>query len=104
MNVALKTEHPHIERRPGVCGGSAVIEGTRIPVRLIIGFLKFGLSAEEILESYSDLRPAQVYDAISYYYDHADEIDRELAESEPTYIEQKHGLRPDSRGFLVPRE
>lgn len=104
MEQAVKTEHPHIERRPGVCGGSAVIEGTRIPVRLIVGFLKDGLSVEEILESYADLRPAQVYDAISYYYDHVAEIDRELAECDPAYVERKHGLRVDSRGFLVPRK
>lgn len=31
VNAAVRTEHPHVERRPGVCGGSAVIQGTRIP-------------------------------------------------------------------------
>ena len=104
MEQALKTEHPHIERRAGVCGGSAVIEGTRIPVRLIVGFIKDGLSVDEILKSYTDLTPAQVHDAISYYYDHQEEIDRELAESDPAFVAEKYGLVLDSRGFLVPRK
>lgn len=104
MEQSVKTEHPHIERRPGVCGGSAVIEGSRIPVRLVVGFIKDGLSVEEILQSYTDLTPAQVHDAISYYYDHQDEIDRELADCELAAVEKKYGLKLDSRGFLVPRK
>ena len=104
MEQALRTEHPHIERRAGVCGGSAVIEDTRIPVRLIVGFIKDGVCVDEILKSYSDLSPAQVHDAISYYYDHAEEIDRELAVCDPAFVEKKYGLKVGSRGFLVPRK
>lgn len=95
--------HPEVVRRPGVCGGSAIIEGTRIPVRLIVCFIKGGMSAEEILSSYTDLTPSQVQAAIDYYADNAEEIDRELAECNLAFVEMKFGLKLDSRGFLVPR-
>mgnify|MGYP001577055429 CR=1 FL=1 len=65
-------EHPKIERRPGVCGGRAVIEGTRIPVHLIVGFIKDGLSADEILGSYTDLSSEQVRAAIDYHAGHGE--------------------------------
>lgn len=103
MQQPLKADHPHIERRPGVCGGSAVIAGTRIPVRLIVGFVKDGISADEILSSYTDLSSEKVQAAIDYYADHTEEIDREIAECDLAFVEKKFGLKLDSRGFLVPR-
>ena len=33
--TVYKTEHPYVERVPGVCGGAPIIKGTRIAVRLI---------------------------------------------------------------------
>lgn len=103
MKPAAKTEHPHIERRPGVCGGSAVIEGTRIPVRLIVAFSTEGMAAEGIREAYPHLSLAQIFDALSYYHDHRDEIDQELRESSLESILKKHDLVMDDRGLLRPR-
>lgn len=75
-----KTEHPHIIRAEGICGGRSVIKGTRIPVWLIAGWFKDGCSPERIKqEIYPHLSLAQIYDALSYYYDHHDEIDSEIA-------------------------
>ena len=44
-----RTEHPHIVRVPGVCGGEPIIENTRIGVRLIVGYYKQGMTVEGIL-------------------------------------------------------
>ncbi|MEW6041419.1 MAG: DUF433 domain-containing protein [Elusimicrobiota bacterium] len=52
METLIKTEHPYIVRKSGVCGGSPIIEGSRITVRLIAQFVKTGSTAEEILASY----------------------------------------------------
>jgi hypothetical protein len=41
-----------------------------------------GLSVEEILHEFPHLTPAQVHDALSYYYDHRAEIDQEIVELE----------------------
>ncbi len=77
-----KTEHPHIARTPGVCGGRPHIEGSRISVRTIAELFRRGERAEEIAVAYSHLEPAAIYDAISYYLDHQREIDQEIASAD----------------------
>jgi uncharacterized protein (DUF433 family) len=72
------TEHPHIERRAGVCGGAPVIRGTRITVRHIAVLYKDRASVEEMLETYPHLQASWVHDAISYYLDHREEIEQEI--------------------------
>lgn len=76
--IRVETEHPHIERVPGVRGGQPVISGTRIPVWIIVDHFKMGRSLDYILENY-DLTAEQVYDALSYYYEHTDEIEQTIA-------------------------
>lgn len=69
----------------GVCGGRPVIKGTRIPVWLIVGWLRDGCSPEQIQqEIYPHLSLAQLYDAISFYYDHQGEIEADIAANTPT--------------------
>lgn len=76
------TAYPHIVRIPGVCGGEAVIEGTRIAVWHVVGYYyKVGMTAEEILVEWDYLTPAQVFSALAYYHDHREEIDRVRAEN-----------------------
>jgi uncharacterized protein (DUF433 family) len=72
--------HPHVERRPDVQGGRPVIKGTRFLISSIVQNHCRGLSVDEILHEFPDLRPAEVYDALSFYYDHQAQIDREIAE------------------------
>ncbi len=72
--------HPYIERRPGVQGGRAVIKGSRFPVSSIVQDYRRGLSVEEILRDFPFLHPAEIHDALSYYYDHRAEIDQEIVE------------------------
>jgi uncharacterized protein (DUF433 family) len=76
----IKTEHPYIIKVPRVRAGRAVIAGTRIPVWLIAANLQEGCTPQEILDHYPQLTPAQLHDAISYYYDHQAEIDAEIRE------------------------
>ncbi|MBI1802382.1 MAG: DUF433 domain-containing protein [Chloroflexi bacterium] len=77
---AANVQHPYIERRAGVVGGEPVITGTRVAVRLIAGWHRMGLIVDAIVAMYPHLNDAQVYDALSYYYDHKDEIEQLLAE------------------------
>jgi uncharacterized protein (DUF433 family) len=72
----------YVTQSPGICGGRPIIRGTRIPVKAIVGYHKLGMSADEILTGLPHLTPAQVYEALSYYYDHAAEIERELEEDQ----------------------
>ncbi len=75
----IKVQHPHVIRREGVQGGSPIIEGTRIPVSTIIVWYKQGKDVDEIVELYPHLTLAQVHDALSYYFDHQEEMEKEIA-------------------------
>lgn len=70
------TEHPYIASVPDVLGGEPVIMNTRTPVRAIVERWKFGEGAEEIVRSLPHLRLAQVFDALGYYDDHREEIEK----------------------------
>ena|SRR5262245_29280988 len=72
--------HPYVERRIGVQGGRPVIKGSRFLVSSIVQNYRQGLSVEEILREFPALGPAEVHDALSYYYDHRAEIDQEITE------------------------
>ena len=75
-----KTEHIHIMRKEGVCGRRPIIKGTRTPVRSIVGYYKMGMSVDEILSGLPHLKPAEVYAALAYYFDHKEEIERDIEE------------------------
>lgn len=94
------TEHPHIVRVAGVCGGRPILKGTRISIRHIIQLYKAGDTVEEILQAHPHLVPAAIYDAISYYLDHQQEIEQEIAENRVEVLRAKHQLDLDERGFL----
>jgi len=76
---AIETKHLYIEKDPSKYEGKAIIKGTRIPVASLVNHYRSGMSVEEIIEGYPLLSPAQLFDALSYYFDNKDEIDRELA-------------------------
>ncbi|MBI3797826.1 MAG: DUF433 domain-containing protein [Deltaproteobacteria bacterium] len=80
MARAVETvTHPYIVSRKGYCGGNPIIKGTKFPVRAVVNYvLRQGFSPEELVKEFPHLTLAQVYDALSYYYDHRDEIEREL--------------------------
>lgn len=74
--------YPHVAKTPGVCGGRARIEGTRIRVYNIAFMHNNGDTDTKIREAYPDLSGAQIHAAIAYYYDNREEIDAELAEDD----------------------
>jgi type III restriction enzyme len=74
--------HPYIIKQASVCGGRSIIEGTRIPVWSLIKWYKLGMTVEEIIREFSQLHPSHVHDAFSYYYDHQQEIERDIQENE----------------------
>ncbi|MBW4550425.1 MAG: DUF433 domain-containing protein [Aphanocapsa sp. GSE-SYN-MK-11-07L] len=86
------TLNRHIESTPEVRGGKPRLTGRRITVAdLAAWYLKLGYSPEEIASTY-DLPLAAVYAAISFYYDHRDEIDRQSKEDEEfvAALQQQH--------------
>ncbi|MBE3560787.1 MAG: DUF433 domain-containing protein [Ktedonobacteraceae bacterium] len=68
-----RTAHPHIVRNAAIYGGEPLIEGTRTTVRHVILLFQAGQDPEEIAVG-QHITLAQVYDAISYFYDNEEEI------------------------------
>src|SRR5438093_10047601 len=68
------TEHLYIVRDDRILGGEPIVKGTRTPVRAVVENWRMGIVPEEIPRHLPHLTLAQVFDALSYYSDHQDEI------------------------------
>ena len=71
-----------IEKTPGVCGGDARIASTRIPVWLLVGYRKDGVTDNRLLEMYPSLTLGDLSAAWWYYAEHYDEIEQSIREQE----------------------
>jgi uncharacterized protein (DUF433 family) len=80
--MATVTEgYKYITRTPGIRGGNARVEGTRIGVHDVIGLLQNGETVDSItVTCFPDLTKAQIYECLAYYEDHRDEINLLVAE------------------------
>jgi len=74
--VVVAFDHPYVESVAAILGGEPVIKGTRTPVRAIVERWKFGESVEETARNLPHLRLAQIFDALGYYDDHREEIEK----------------------------
>jgi uncharacterized protein (DUF433 family) len=63
-------------------GGRPCIAGTRVRVMDIVSARKAGVPEEELPEYFSSrtLTLSEIHAALTYYYDHQDEIDAALAD------------------------
>lgn len=73
---------PGIEKTPGVCGGSACIVSTRIPVWLLVEAKNAGGTEAFLLMSYPALRAEDLKNAWAYYRANQEEIELEIQENE----------------------
>jgi len=73
--MTINVLNQHINVTAKVAGGKACITGHRITVQnIVIWHERMGKSADEIAIEY-ELSLAEVYAALSYYFDHRAEID-----------------------------
>lgn len=63
----------YITRNPNICGGTAVVKGTRIPIRTILGSLAEGDRIEDILHSFPTLTEEAIWAVIAFAADSAAE-------------------------------
>ena len=76
--MTTATEHVYVVTDDRILSGEPIIKGTRTPVRAIVEIWREGVAPEEILEHLPHLTLAQVFDALSYYSDHTDEINTHI--------------------------
>jgi len=69
--------HPHIEI---TADGHARIRGTGFKVRMLAEEHLTGVSPDELQRWHPHLSMVQIHGALSYYYDHKQEFDAEIAE------------------------
>jgi uncharacterized protein (DUF433 family) len=70
--------YPHIELRQN---GRLYIAGTQFKVRQIaLDHIAYGWDAAEILREHPQLTLGQIHAALSFYYDHKEDLDREIEE------------------------
>ena len=72
---------PGIEKTVNVCGGSACIIRTRIPVWTLVSFKKMGMNNFTLLTSYPALRQQDLNNAWAYYKAKKKEIDTDIQEN-----------------------
>ena len=77
----LSQNYHGIEKTPNVCGGSACIVKTRIPVWTLVEFKQMGLSDEKLLYEYPTLRQHDLNNAWAYYVTNKKEIDQDILEN-----------------------
>ena len=73
----------YIVQAEGICGGKPRIEGTRMKVQHIaLEYVYMGLNVDQICKSHPHITRGQIHAALSYYYDHQDEIEKDIKDDE----------------------
>jgi uncharacterized protein (DUF433 family) len=76
--MATTTKYPHLSVDRD---GNLRIGDSRYKVLHLAGeHYHYGWSAEELMRQHPDLRPEEVYAALTYFYDHFDELAPQLSE------------------------
>ena len=77
--MTVETGYKHIVQTPGFYEGRPCIDTFKISVHDIAVWTRQGQTPEELTRAFG-LTLAQVYAALTYYYDHQEQIDREIQE------------------------
>lgn len=70
------TGHRYIVTDSAILNGEPIIANTRTPVRAIVEMWRNGTVPEEIPRGLPHITLAQVFDALSYYSDNQDQINK----------------------------
>jgi uncharacterized protein (DUF433 family) len=80
-----------IAKTPGICGGKACIAGHRVRVLDIVSWHEHrGMTPDEIVSHVPTITLADVHAALSYYFDHIDEIQQEMRSEREVAEEFRH--------------
>lgn len=77
----IAVDFPGIEKTHNVCGGSACIIRTRIPVWSIVEYMLMGVENDNLLLNFPTLRQQDLANVKAYYSANKLEIDAEIAEN-----------------------
>lgn len=72
--MTIKTNHPYVVKDRTLKLVEPVIKGTKTRVRSIVEQWRLGTHPEELTIHFPHLNLAQIFDALSYYFENQDEI------------------------------
>ena len=81
MGKTLYQTYTGIEKTYNVCGGSACVVRTRIPVWTLVEYKRLGLTDEALLDAYPTLIQQDLIHAWAYYAENKKEIDQDIFEN-----------------------
>jgi len=85
----------YVESAPGAGGGKPCLRGTRTKVSEIARRHEhMGQTPDEIVDALPHLTLAAVHAALTYYYDHREEIEAELASADAFVLEEARKSDP----------
>jgi hypothetical protein len=75
----LALSYPHIEKLENQPARLQRLPRIRV-AQIVMDYLAYGWSVEEICRQHLYLKPAEAHAAMGYYFDHQEEIDREITQ------------------------
>ncbi|MFM7221327.1 MAG: DUF433 domain-containing protein [Nodosilinea sp.] len=75
----LALSYPHIEKQDDQPARLQRLPRIRV-AQIVMDYLAYGWSVEEICRQHIYLKPAEAHAAMGYYFDHQEEIDREITQ------------------------
>src|SRR5262245_35248062 len=96
--MALKLTYPHIEKPAGQPARLQRIPRIRV-AQIAMDYLAYGWSPDEMFRQHPYLTLAEAHAAMGYYFDHQNEIDREIG-TEIEQVEQARAQAGRSLFFL----
>jgi uncharacterized protein (DUF433 family) len=85
--------YPHIEKPEGQPARLRKTPRVRV-AQLVMDYLDYGWTAEEMCRQYPYLSPAEAHAAMTYYYDHQEEINREIEDESKQAEEDRRKASP----------
>jgi uncharacterized protein (DUF433 family) len=82
LSHSLSQNWRGITKIPGVCGGDACIDGTRIPVWVLVQARHLGISESQLLSDYPTLSATDLANAWVYANANPDEIETAIRDNE----------------------
>lgn len=75
----LSLSYPHIQKQDNLPARLQRLPRIRIS-QIVMDYLAYGWSVEEMCRQHLYLTPAEAHAAMGYYFDHQEEIDREISQ------------------------
>jgi hypothetical protein len=96
--MAIDVTYPHIEKSEGEPARLKRLPRIRV-AQIVMDYLAHAWSPDEMCRQHSYLRPAEAHAAMTYYFDHQQEIDAEI-EAEWRQVERERDGTSKSPFYL----